>query len=251
MRTLQSIVALLDHELDIPFADGSHNGLQVQNAGKVRKVCTGVDASLPFFEQAAARGADLVICHHGISWGDGLKRITGLNYRRLQFLIAHNIALYASHLPLDAHPKYGNNACLARALGLRQLRPWADYKGSKVGIRGALPAPICLAEFAKRVETVVGNKAHVMAYGKNMVRTAGMVVGGGALGLDYAAGDGLDVYLSGEPSLHAHNTAQETGINAIFAGHYATESLGVQALGALLRRRFSLAVEHIDLRIPY
>ncbi len=251
MNQLHQIVAKLDRELDIPFADGSNNGLQVANAGRVRKICTGVDASLPFFEQAAARGADLLICHHGLSWHDSLKYITGLNYRLLKFLLTHDIALYASHLPLDAHPKYGNNACVARALGLRRLQPWAAYKGNNVGIRGTLPAALPLAEFAQRVEKTLGNKTHVMAFGKKTVRTVGMVVGAGALGLDSAAADGLDCYLSGEPGLQAFNTAQQTGINAIFAGHYATESLGVQALGALLKKEFRLPVEHIDLAIPY
>lgn len=251
MSQLQRIVALLDRELDIPFADGSNNGLQVQNSGMVHKICTGVDAALPFFEQAAARGANLVICHHGLSWQDNLKHITGLNYRLLHFLLTHDIALYASHLPLDAHPKYGNNACIARALGLRRLQPWAEYKGNKVGIRGTLPAAIPLNEFARRVEKVVGNKAQVMPFGQRTVCTVGMVVGGGALGLDHAADDGLDCYLSGEPGLHAHNTAQQTGMNAIFAGHYATESLGVQALGALLKSKFRIPVEHINLGITY
>jgi dinuclear metal center YbgI/SA1388 family protein len=251
MNQLQPIVRFLDHTLAVSFADGSNNGLQVENSGRVRRICTGVDASLPFFERAAARGADLVICHHGLSWGDNLKYLTGLNYRRVGFLMRHDMALYASHLPLDAHPKHGNNACVARALGLRRVQPWGDYKGGKVGLRGVLPAPLSLDAFAKRVERIVGNKPQVIAYGKKTVRTVAMVVGGGAVGLDHAAADGIDVYLSGEPGLNAHNLAQETKTNAVFAGHYATESLGVQALGALLRRRFRLPVEHLDLGIPY
>lgn len=251
MTSLASIVSLLDRELTANFADSSNNGLQVQNSGRVRKICTGVDASLPFFEQAAQRGANLVITHHGLSWGDQLKYITGLNYRRISFLVQHDIALYASHLPLDAHPQYGNNACLCRALGLRQLRPWGDYKGGKVGLRGTLPATMPLTQFVKRVEKVVGNQAQVMAYGQKSVRTVAMVVGGGALGLDHAAADGVDVYLSGEPSLTAHNLAAETQTTAIFAGHYATESFGVQALGALLHRRFRLPVEFIPMGIEY
>jgi dinuclear metal center YbgI/SA1388 family protein len=251
MNLLRAMARLLDRELAALFADASNNGLQVENSGRVRQVCTGVDASLPFLERAAARGADLVIVHHGLSWGDQLKYVTGLNYQRLRFLIQHDIALYASHLPLDAHPKYGNNACLCRALGLRRIRPWGEYKGGKVGMRGELPAPLPLGQFIKRVEKAVGNRAHVMAYGKPTVRTVAMVVGGGALGIEYAAADGVDIYLSGEPTLHAHNLAQETKINAIFAGHYATESLGVQALGALLHRRFRVPVEFVPMGIKY
>ena len=251
MTALAAIVRHLDRELAANFADSSNNGLQVQNSGRVRRVCTGVDASLPFLERAAAQGADLVIVHHGLSWGDQLKYLTGLNYERVRFLIEHDLALYASHLPLDAHPRHGNNAVLCRALGLRRVRPWGDYKGGKVGMRGELPVAMPLARFVQRVERVAGNRAQVMAYGRARVRTVAMVVGGGALGLDRAVADGVDVYLSGEPSLHAHNLAQELQVNAVFAGHYATESFGVQALGALVRRRFRLPVEFVPMGIPY
>ena len=250
MSRLQHIIGFLDRELAADFADSSNNGLQVENSGRVRKICTGVDASLPFFEAAAERGADLLICHHGISWGD-LKYITGLNYQRISFLVKRDMALYASHLPLDAHPRLGNNACLCRALGLREVEPWGEYKGGKIGRRGVLPRPLPLAEFARRVEQAVGNRAQVMAYGKKTVRTVAMVVGGGAVGLEQAAREGIDVYLTGEAYLSAHNTAQEAGLNIVHAGHYATESLGVQVVGALLHRRFHLPVEFINLGIKY
>ncbi|HUU46025.1 MAG TPA: Nif3-like dinuclear metal center hexameric protein [Acidobacteriota bacterium] len=130
MTTLQKIVSFLDRQLNIAaFQDDSNNGLRAQNSGKVQRACVGVDASMAFFERAAERKADLMICHHGLSWGDSLKRITGLNYRRMKFLLDRDMALYACHLPLDAHPRLGNNAQICKALGLTGLKPFGFSHG--------------------------------------------------------------------------------------------------------------------------
>lgn len=252
MTALKTLVSFLDRELNVRgFKDDCHNGLQVQNSGTVRRVCVGVDAALPFFERAAERKADLVICHHGMSWGDSLRRITDLNYRRLKFLLDHDMALYACHLPLDAHPRHGNNALICKALGLRGLRPFGVYHGVPVGFRGALPRPMSLSAFKRRAQAVFGQAADAMEFGKKQIRTVA-VVSGGAANLISEAGDcGVDVYVSGEPGLGAFNLAQEYGINALFAGHYATETFGVKAVGDLLSKRYRIAVEFIDMRIPY
>ena len=107
MRTAMQLAAFLDRELRVAdFADTSHNGLQVGNSAPIRRICCGVDASAEFFEESLKRGANFLVCHHGISWGDSLRRITGLNYERVSFLIRNNMALYACHLPLDAHPRH-------------------------------------------------------------------------------------------------------------------------------------------------
>ncbi len=249
---LDKLVSFLDRELAIAkFKDDSHNGLQVANSGRVTKVCVGVDATLPFFEKAAACGADLAICHHGLSWSDSLKRITGLNYRLLSFLLKHDLALWACHLPLDAHPQLGNNACLARALGLRACRPAFDYHGQMIGVCGALPQPVLFTVFQKLVARVVGNEVRVLDFGRRTVRTVGIVSGGGASQIDQAAELGLDVYVTGESNLYAYNLARQEDLNAVFAGHYATEKCGVQAVGRLLRRRFGLPVEFVDMGIVY
>ena len=252
MTTVQPIVSFLDGLLKAgDFQDSSNNGLQVENSGRVDLVCCGVDASLEFFQEAHRRGAGLVICHHGLSWGDSLKRITDLNYRRVGFLLRNDIALYACHIPLDAHPRYGNNACMAKALGLRQLKPFGAYHGRDIGVRGTLSVAMPLAKLAARLKQVMGNEVIAMPYGKATVRTVAMVVGGGAVGLDEAARLGVDVYLSGEPNLAACNVARDLGMNALFGGHYATESLGVQALGKLLTRRFGVRTAFVDLGITF
>ncbi len=251
-QQLQPIVAFLDGLLQPDrFQDSSNNGLQVENSGRVGLVCCGVDASMDFFREAQRRGAGLVLCHHGLSWGDSLKRITHLNYQRVSFLIKHDIAVYAAHLPLDAHPRYGNNACVARALGLRQLKPFGMHQGQAVGLRGTLAAPVPLRRLAARLERTIGNQVTVLDFGKSTIRTVAMVVGGGAVGIEEAARLGVDVYLSGEPGLGAYNTARHYQMNALFGGHYATESLGVQALGKLLTRRFGVRTEFVDLGIRF
>ena len=249
---LGKLVSYLDRELDIGrFTDDSHNGLQVANAGRVTRVCLGVDATLPFFEKAVACGADLAICHHGLSWGDSLKRITGLNYRLISFLMRHDLALWACHLPLDAHAKHGNNACLARELGLRKLAPFCSYHGQTIGWRGELPRALPRARFHALVRRVVGGEPRTMDFGPATIRRVGVVSGGAAAEVAQAAEAGLDAYLSGEPNLQGYNLACQLGVNAVFAGHYATERFGVIAVGRLLRRHFKLPARFVDLRVPY
>lgn len=252
MKSLETIVSFLDRELNIKaFADDSHNGLQVENSGRISRVGVGVDASLAFFEEAARHKAQMVICHHGLSWGDSLKRISGLNYRRLKFLLDHDMALYACHLPLDAHPRLGNNAQIAKALGLQRLKPFGLYHGIPIGCCGSLPEAMPYAVFKARVQRVIGNTVGTMDFGKRRVRTVAIVSGAAAEEIDEAGQKGIDVYISGEPKLLAYHLAQELKINAIFAGHYATEVFGVKALAHLLASCFGLKTEFIDMGIRF
>jgi dinuclear metal center YbgI/SA1388 family protein len=252
MPTLRMITDFLDRELKISeFSDASNNGLQVQNSGQVDRIACSVDGSMESFEAAQARGADLVICHHGISWGDSLKQITGLNYQRVSYLVKHDMALYACHLPLDAHPVHGNNAQICKALGLQALKPFGLYGDTELGFEGKLPRTMSYEQFKRKVARTMGNEPDCMDFGKDKVRTVAVVSGGAAGEVDEAGRKGLDVYLSGEPALVAYSLAQEYGINAVFAGHYATETFGVRALGKLLTRRFKVPHTFIDLGIPF
>lgn len=248
----KAIAAFLDRELRVSeFTDSSHNGLQVENTVGIRKICCGVDASLEFFHAARKRGADMVICHHGLSWGDSLKQITGLNYRRLSFLIRNDMALYACHLPLDAHPKYGNNALICKALGLRELKPFGLYHGKKIGFSGRLVRPMRYDAFKELVRRTIGGRLQTMDFGKELIRSVAVVSGGAAGETDEAGRVGVDVFLSGEPALNAYLLAQEHGLNAVFAGHYATEVFGVRALAGLVSRKFKIPAEFVDLKIRY
>lgn len=249
---LSTLVALLDQTLDVrAFRDAAHNGLQVANSGSVTRILTGVDASLRLLQEAAARGADCVVCHHGLSWGDSLARITGLNHRLISFALAHNIAVYAAHLPLDAHPRYGNNARLCKALGLSRAKPAFAYHGETIGFTGSYPKALPLSDFCDRVRSAVNPDIRVLGFGKQSVRTVGVVSGGASDMLDQARGLGADVFLTGEPSLQGYTLAENLGQTVVFAGHYATETFGVRALAGLLAKQLKLPAEFVDFKIPY
>ncbi|MBP5321918.1 MAG: Nif3-like dinuclear metal center hexameric protein [Kiritimatiellae bacterium] len=249
---LEEVCAFLDQTLEIGrFSDVSNNGLQIGNDGTVTKIAFGVDASLRGFRAAVEAGADLLVCHHGLSWGDSLKRITGLNYELVAYAIRHNLAVYGVHLPLDAHPVYGNNAQLCRLLGVGRKRPAFDYHGQPIGFVGSLPRAIPFKAFCDKVREVVTPAIRVLDFGKPSVRTVGIVSGGAAEMVDQAAALGVDVYLTGEPGLVGYTAAENLGMNVIFAGHYATETWGVRALEALLREHFSLPTRMLDFGIGY
>ncbi len=249
---LQALVSLLDRTLAVgTFRDDSNNGLQIANSGTVSRVVAGVDASLRLLEEAAARGADCVVCHHGVSWGDSLKRITGLNYRLVSFAVKNDIAVYAAHLPLDAHPRYGNNAQLCKALGLTRPRPAFAYHGTPIGCTGTYAKALSLAAFCDRVRDVVSPGIRLLDFGKRRVRSVGVVSGGAADMVDQAAELGVDVYLTGEPSLQGYNLAEQLGQTVVFAGHYATETFGVRSLARLIRQKLNVPADFADFKITY
>lgn len=249
---LKKITAHLDKILKFDqFNDSSNNGLQVANKGDVTRIACGVDASLEFFQAAKEQGANMLICHHGISWGDSLKYITDSNYHHISYLIENDIALYAAHLPLDAHPQYGNNAQICKTLKLQKLKPFGEYNGSTIGFYGSLPKAISYNKLKPQIEDIMHNKLQTMDFGKKTIRTIGVISGGAASEITDAAKKGLDLYISGEPTLQGYNLAKEYGINVIFAGHYATEVFGVKALGKMLATKFKLKAEFIDFGITY
>ncbi|MGI5870276.1 MAG: Nif3-like dinuclear metal center hexameric protein [Kiritimatiellia bacterium] len=250
---LDAIVKALDAELRLDaFDDVSHNGLQVANRGGVSRICCGVDASLDFLRAAKAKGADFCFVHHGISWGDSLARITGLEYRIVSFLIENDMALYAAHLPLDAHPTLGNNARLAAAIGLVETAPCFTWHGNVIGVRGDLPEPLGFEALGGRVRTLTpGGGFHALPFGKPAVRSVGIVSGGASGEVRQAVEAGLDCFITGEVDLASWNFAKDAGINMIAAGHYATEAFGPRAVAAWLADRFALPVEWIDFGLPW
>ena len=233
------------------FEDASNNGLQMASRKKaIAKVCTGVDATLPFFREAVRRGADLVVCHHGISWGDSLKRIDGLNYEIVSFLVEHDLALWACHLPLDAHPALGNNAQICASLGLSDLKPFGEYHGQTIGFKGEFASPIPRAAFLALVREKISPRVTAHEFGPREIRTVGVVSGGASSMLGEALDCGLDAFVDGETDLAAYNLCLQRGGNLYAAGHYATERFGVRAVGDWLARRFGIAHEFIDFDIP-
>lgn len=238
VRWLNETLAI-DH-----FDDRSLNGLQVEGRDVVTKVALAVDATLAAFEQAADMGADMLITHHGLFWGTPLA-IRGTHRARVSYLLRHEISLYTAHLPLDAHREFGNNWGLARILGLDDLENFISYRGQSIGVKGRFPNPISLRDLADTIERELGEAVLVHAGGPLLVSTLGICSGAAANEVITAAEAGLDAFLTGEPSHAMFPEAFERSINALFAGHYMTETVGVNLLANELRERFGLATEFV------
>lgn len=243
---LATVSAWLDDFLrvrDVPDDALAFNGLQVANAGEVTRVAVAVDACLAVFEAAAAHDADLLIVHHGLFWS-GLEPLVGRAYRRVEALVRNGIALYGAHLPLDVHPEVGNNPVLARLLELPVHGAWGEYKGIPIGVWGEAAQP--RAALAGRIERVLGAPARLLATGPEQVRRIGIVTGAGGSMIADAHDAGLDTLITGEGKHHSYFDAEELGVNVFYAGHYATETVGVQALAERLGREFDLPWTFID-----
>ncbi len=249
------ISSLLDHldRLLEPgrFRDYGPNGLQVPGSEEVSRVVTGVSAQLELFERAVELGAQLVIVHHGLFWEFHPPGLDRRRLERLRPLLAHDIALAAYHLPLDAHPEVGNNALLARALGCAEHVAFAEHRGMPIGRLGrfAEPGGVTIAELVERVTAACdGREPLLQGAGPERVRSIGIVSGSAADSLDEAVASGCDAFLTGEPREHVMADAREAGIHFLAAGHYATETRGIRALGEGLAERFG--VEHRFVDVP-
>lgn len=258
MTPLSDIVSALDAELKTGsfVRDVSRNGLQVAGAAAgVSKVCCGVDASTAFIEEALRRGAQLLVVHHGISWGDSLSRLTGANYALVAPLVKSGAALYAAHLPLDAHPALGNNANLAKALGLSDLEPFGEYAGYDIGFKGRFADPVPWDAFLRRLREVCPDgrfeSFDPLGDGSKPVRTVGVVSGGAAEDFPQAVEAGLDAYVTGEMGLADYNALLANPIRFAAAGHYATERFGPRALAAWIGGRFGVEAEFVDTHLRY
>lgn len=242
---LSDLVSWLDSYLAIgDYDDISLNGLQVEGAPEVGKVAVAVDSSLSTFERAAELGAQLLIVHHGLFWGRPLA-VTGMHKRRLKVLLESRLSLYAAHIPLDAHREVGNNWGLARALGMEALEDFGGWKGKPIGVRGVFPEPVGLRDLANALEEELGEAVLVHAGGKPEVKSLGIISGGAAWDVVTAAEAGLDAFLTGEPKHEVFYEAFERGINALYAGHYMTETVGVTLLAKRLEAEFGLETEFI------
>jgi dinuclear metal center YbgI/SA1388 family protein len=231
------------------FDDYCVNGLQVPGPASVRKIATGVSAHAELFELAAGEDADLLLVHHGLFWSPGIGAIDPVLRRRLQLLIDADIALAAYHLPLDAHPVYGNNALIAHALDAAELEPFALHKGRPIGFIATLPGDgVPAAELFARIRAITAREPLVFDDGPERIRRLAIVSGGGSDYLADAHRAGADAFLTGEIPERTMAQARELGIHVIAAGHYATETFGVKRLGEHLAERFG--VEHVFLDVP-
>ncbi|MCJ7737149.1 MAG: Nif3-like dinuclear metal center hexameric protein [Anaerolineae bacterium] len=242
------LIKYLDEYLRLgEIEDVSQNGLQVEGPDDVQKVAVTVDASLAAFERAVFAGAQLLIVHHGLFWGKSLL-LLGPHFRRIKTLIRGKCGLYGVHLPLDAHPRVGNNAELARMLQLQDTESFGDYHGLPIGMAGKLAPALSVSAVVERLNGALGSPAtRVLGCGPERVERIGCVSGGAMSMVDQVAAAGLDTYVTGEADHTFFHSASELGINVLFWGHYATETLGVRALARHLEEVFGLATEFLDI----
>lgn len=233
-------------------ADAAPNGLQVGAAdAPLTHAAFAVDAGIEVLRRASDHGAELLFVHHGLFWGRQATITDGL-YQRIRVLIERNLALYAVHLPLDAHQELGNNAGMAAALGLKERRPFGNYHGVEIGVAGRVseehyPDGATLDELLSGTFGGRERCLAVLPFGAERIRSVGLVSGGGTRLVSQAIAEGLDLYITGDASHEAYHEALEAGLNVVFAGHYATETWGVRNMMAYIKAHTTLATTFIDL----
>jgi len=243
---LAELVEYLDDYLRINEAGdwaNALNGLQVENSGNVNRLAVAVDACEAVINAAAGQGASFLLVHHGLFW-PGLEPLRGRTYRKFASLIKADIAVYAAHLPLDRHPEVGNNAVLARLLGVDVRGTWAEEKGAEIGVWGEID--LSRDAFTSRISQVLAAMPRLVPAGPATVRRVGVVTGAGSSLIREASRQGFDTFVTGEGPHHSFFDAEELGINVYYAGHYATETVGVKMLGRHLNERFGIPWSFID-----
>jgi dinuclear metal center YbgI/SA1388 family protein len=244
--TLDAIADHLDALLRtgaVPDYPGAWNGIQVEHEGPVRRCVVAVDASLLTIQGAIDAGANLLIVHHGLFWS-GSRPLRGRFYHRTRLLFTHDVAVYSSHLPLDLHPSLGNNALLARALALEPTGGFASFQSTQIGVMGE--SDVDTATLIRKAEVIASHEGgSVVAVGAapgRRTRKWAICTGAGASSdtIGEAAAAGVDTLIVGEGPHHTAVEAQELGIAVIYAGHYATETFGVRALGEEVERTFGI-----------
>lgn len=245
------LVEYLDRYLNIAtIEDDSPNGLQVEGNARVSKIAFAVDASVTTIRAAARAKADLLIVHHGLFWRRH-QQIVGSLYKRVSLLVRNDLSLYAVHLPLDCHPELGNNVVLARLFGMEVIGQFGEYKGTKIGLLALLPDALPRGDLEGIVGAKLGAPVDTLPFGPAKVRRVGVISGGAAMFAEEAKRRGCDTLITGESSHASYHLARDAGINVMFAGHYATETVGIRALERHLRERFGVPGKFIPAPTGY
>ncbi len=242
------LITYLDDYLRVKeIEDSSQNGLQVEGPEEVTKVAFAVDGCQAAFGRAVATGAQLLIVHHGLFWSKPF-RLVGPLFQQIRTLIEGGCGLYAVHLPLDCHPQVGNNAELARLLGLKAPRSFGEYQGREIGIGGVLEPPILLDVLVEQLARATGEPpVRVLGHGPAEVSQVGCISGFGSDMMEQAVDACFDTFVTGETSHSFFHQAAERGLNVVYGGHYATETLGVKALARHLEEKFGLETTFLDI----
>jgi dinuclear metal center YbgI/SA1388 family protein len=269
MRSLSEVVSYTDRFLrilDVGDWDNALNGLQIENSGRVTRIGAAVDVPTRILTEAVKRDVDFLIVHHGLFW-PGLQPVRGALRRQLRLAFENELALYSAHLPLDVHPKLGNNAQLLAALGLpfgvrgdvrtfkssdpaaagphsKSAQPFLEEKGQPVGLK--IRASVQCSELVRRLQKALNGPVKLFEFGPKRTRTVGVVTGAAGSEIYRIADEGIDTFITGEAPHWAAVATEELGMNLMLGGHYATEVFGVKALAAHLSKRFRVPWEFID-----
>ncbi len=231
-------------------ADPSRNGIQIANSApdskEITKVAFAVDACEATAKQAAQAGAQLLFVHHGLFWG-GCDTITGIHYKRIKAFLENDLALYASHIPLDANPEVGNNYGIAARLGLEEIQPFGFWRGMTLGAIGTLPKALTIDELERKLFPNGEKAAHIFPFGKKEIRKVAVISGGAGKDFEQAVAAGADAYITGEVGHEEYHPIEESGINVIAGGHYQTETVGVNLVRARLEKDCGLETVFIDI----
>ncbi len=249
MISLTALTTTLDQHLKTattPDYGPAHNGLQLENAPRqITRIIAAVDATLPVITAACALpGPSLLLVHHGMFW-NGAQPITAAYFQKLQLAIRHELAVYSSHIPLDVHPELGNNAQLAKALGIKKTEPFFDFKGIPLGLRATVS---CTRDsLHHRLSAALGGSpVHLCPAGPEKIRKLGIISGGAGSEIAAIARAGIDTFITGEGPHWSYTLAEELGLNLFYGGHYATETFGVKALAQWLAAKYKLPWSFID-----
>lgn len=240
MAKLAEIVEFLNEELktsSIPDYPAAMNGLHLENSGSVERIVAAVDASLSVIEATAPGPPGLLVVHHGLFW-QGAQPLTGSTFRKSKTAIDSDLAIYSSHIPLDVHPLWGNNAGLAEEIGLRKATSFFDFKGIHLGLRGLWSGS--RDELVATLQTGLDSPVHVCPGGPERISDVGIITGGAGSEIARVAAEGISTFITGEGPHWSYPLAEELGVNLIYAGHYATETFGVRCVAEVLGRKFDL-----------
>ena len=246
MASLFEIVSYTNRFLrigDVGDWDNALNGLQIENSGRVTRIGAAVDVSTRVLTEAGKQDVDLLVVHHGLFW-PGLQPIQGALRRQLRLAFENDVALYSAHLPLDIHPRVGNNAQLAAALGLKSAQPFLKEKGQQVGLK--IRASVTRSELVRKLRTAVSGSVKAFDFGPKQTHVIGIVTGAAGSEIFRVADERIDTFVTGEAPHWAAVAAEELGVNLLLGGHYATEVFGVKALAAHLSKRFRAPWVFID-----
>ena len=238
-----TLIKDLNKYLDIA-ENPEHNGLQVQGKNQISKIAFGVSATMALFKEAKNFGADMIIVHHGLFWNN-IQTITGVFGQRIAYLIKNDINLAGYHLPLDKHKVIGNNACLAKLLKLKDLKPFGTYHGQEIGFIGKMTKPCDI----KNIHSLL--KGEALFFGPSKIKTVAIVSGGAHDMLEEAVLAKADLYITGSRDEYITEYCREAKINFIAMGHYNSEKLGIQALMNYISRKFKVQTKFIDIENPF